>query len=173
MDLRETGPVPCFPADVAGTPVRRTPLTGPAPGKACQDGGVNFIGVDLVHVPGFREQLTRPGSAFEQVFSAAELRVAGGKPDRAEHLAGRWAAKEAFIKAWSQAIYGRPPVISPEQVRWAEIEVRADRWGRVALEPVGEMATALRGSVGPSHIALSISHDGDYATATCLLSCAA
>lgn len=133
------------------------------------------IGTDLVHIPAFAEQLAQPGSSFMDVFGAGERRLASTRAGNrnAEHLAGRWAAKEAFIKAWSQAIYGRPPVISPEQVRWAEIEVRADRWGRVALEPVGEMATALRGSVGPSHIALSISHDGDYATATCLLSCAA
>ncbi|MGD7001951.1 holo-ACP synthase [Corynebacterium halotolerans] len=130
---------------------------------------MNFIGVDLVHVPAFAEQLRRPGSTFETVFSAVELRVAAGKPDRNDHLAGRWAAKEAFIKAWSQAMFGRPPVITPEQVRWHEIEVHADRWGRVAVEPTGQVAAALRESVGQPHLALSISHDGDYATATCLL----
>ena len=45
---------------------------------------------------------------------------------------GRWAAKEAFIKAWSQAIYGRPPLIDPDGVDFTEIEIRPDRWGRVA-----------------------------------------
>lgn len=131
---------------------------------------MNYIGVDLVHVPGFAEQLARPGSAFENVFSATELRVAVGKPDRATHLAGRWAAKESFIKAWSQALYGRPPVMAAEQVVWAEVEIRPDRWGRVAVEPTGTIATAVAESIGAYSCSLSISHDGDYATATCLIS---
>ena len=74
------------------------------------------VGVDLVHIPGFSEQLARPGSTFEQVFSPLERRHAQQRRDavgsdgaasaslagsRTEHLAGRWAAKEAFIKAWS------------------------------------------------------------------------
>lgn len=132
-------------------------------------GDMHFIGVDLVHVPAFRSQLATPGSTFESVFSALELRVAAGKPDRAVHLAGRWAAKEAFVKAWSQALYGRPPVISPDLLNWREIEVRPDRWGRVAVLPTGEVAAALTASVGQVDTSLSISHDGDYATATVLL----
>lgn len=131
---------------------------------------VTYIGVDLVHIPAFAEQLARPGSTFDSVFSATELRVAAAKPDRATHLAGRWAAKEAFIKAWSQALYGRPPVMEPDQVPWREVEVRPDRWGRVSLEPVGSVARAVAESVGEIHCALSISHDGDYATASCLIS---
>src|SRR5690625_2938629 len=34
------------------------------------------VGVDLVHIPGFSEQLARPGSTFEQVFSPLERRHA-------------------------------------------------------------------------------------------------
>lgn len=141
------------------------------------------VGVDLVHIPGFAEQLSRPGSTFEQVFSPLERRHAQTRRDaavggaansslagsRTEHLAGRWAAKEAFIKAWSQAIYGKPPVIEPDLVNFAEIEVLPDRWGRVALQLKGEVAAKLQGSLGDVELALSISHDGDYATAQCLL----
>lgn len=131
--------------------------------------GMHHIGVDIVHIPGFREQLERPGSRFEDVFTVRELRVAAQRPDRATHLAGRWAAKEAFIKAWSQAIYGRPPVIPEEQVQWAQIEVRADRWGRVALDIAPDLAARVHDSIGQFSTALSISHDGDYATAVCVL----
>lgn len=142
------------------------------------------VGVDLVHIPGFSEQLARPGSTFEQVFSPLERRHAQQRRDavgsdsaasaslagsRTEHLAGRWAAKEAFIKAWSQAIYGNPPVIEPDLVNFAEIEVLPDRWGRVALQLKGEVAAKLQESIGDVELSLSISHDGDYATATCVL----
>ncbi|WP_018296210.1 holo-ACP synthase [Corynebacterium lubricantis] len=122
------------------------------------------IGVDLVCISEFRAQLAVPGSTFESVFSARELRVANGKPDRAEHLAGRWAAKEAFIKAWSQALYGLPNRIEPDRVDFSEIEVVADRFGRVALELHGEVA-----SVALPAQSLSISHDGDYAMAACIV----
>lgn len=122
------------------------------------------IGVDLVCISEFRAQLALPGSTFESVFTSRELRVAAGKPDRAEHLAGRWAAKEAFIKAWSQSIYGLPPVIEPDRVNFAEIEVVADRYGRPAISLSGAV-----GAVAPASQSLSISHDGDYAIATCLV----
>lgn len=122
------------------------------------------IGIDIVHISAFREQLGVPGSTFEAVFSARELRLAATKPDRAEHLAGRWAAKEAFVKAWSQSIYGLAPVIEPDHVNFAEIEVVADRFGRVAIQLSGKVAT-----VAPQAQSLSISHDGDYAVATCLV----
>ena len=132
------------------------------------------LGHDVVHIPGFAEQLGRPGSTFESVFSSYELRMAATKTQRgprgrAEHLAGRWAAKEAFIKAWSQALFGQPPALSPEEVDWSEIEIRTDHWGRVALELSGKIATAVEVSVGAVSTALSISHDGDYASATVIL----
>lgn len=130
---------------------------------------MHHIGVDIVHVPGFREQLGMPGSRFEENFTALELRVAGQRPDRGLHLAGRWAAKEAFIKAWSQAIYGRPPVMSPDLVDFREIEVQPDRWGRVAVVTRGEVERTLGESLGEVATSLSISHDGDTAVATCLI----
>ncbi|WP_394282284.1 holo-ACP synthase [Corynebacterium sp.] len=122
------------------------------------------VGVDVVHISAFREQLALPGSTFEAVFTARELRLAATKPDRAEHLAGRWAAKEAFIKAWSQSIYGRPPLIEPDRVDFAEIDVVADRFGRVAIQLSGHVA-----AVAPAAQSVSISHDGDYAVAVCLV----
>lgn len=121
------------------------------------------VGIDIVHILGFREQLDRPGSTFENVFSAQELRVAATKLDRAVHLAGRWAAKEAFIKAWSQSVYGRPPLIGQDGVDFSEIEVIPDRWGRVALNLRGEVAA----QCGRPQTSLSISHDGAYAVAVC------
>ncbi|MDO5099538.1 MAG: holo-ACP synthase [Corynebacterium sp.] len=124
-----------------------------------------FVGIDLVHIPSFAEQLAQPGSRFESVFSPLELRIAATKPRRAEHLAGRWAAKEAFIKAWGQSRYGAPPVISPEEVNWAEIQVTPDRWGRTQIVLTGKLASHVTADV----ITVSISHDGDYATAICVL----
>lgn len=125
-----------------------------------------FIGTDLVHIPSFAEQLRTPGSSFAtNVFSALELRVAATKPDRDTHLAGRWAAKEAFIKAWSQTMYGSAPVISAENVEWRDIEIVPDAWGRVVVSLRGEIQRLAQ----IDQVQVSISHDHDYAIAQCLI----
>lgn len=145
-----------------------------------------MIGIDLVHIPGFAEQLGAPGSHFaRKVFTPSELLVASSRglvgdgpvgPGSvsgalARHLAGRWAAKEAFIKAWSQTLYGSPPPIERDRLDWREIEVVPDAYGRVALQLHGEVSRHFQATeenpagqwrLGPC---LSISHDGDYAVA--------
>src|SRR5699024_11887267 len=117
---------------------------------------------------GFAEQLARPGSTFEQVFSPLELRhaqqrsarqrntqqhrdTAGGSigeasyaGSRTEHLAGRWAAKEAFIKAWSHAIYGNPPVIDPDWMNFADNDVNPDCRGEVGIHHIYGVVSRLQ-----------------------------
>ena len=145
------------------------------------------VGTDLVHVPGFSAQLDQPGTVFAQrTFTAREFREArrrsqerGSSP--AQHLAARWAAKESFIKAWSQAHVLRArsrgtstsPVILTEDVDWREIEVVTDRWGRPSLRLSGTVAHAVERSLGeevstPGCWPVSLSHDGDYAAAIVL-----
>ena len=151
------------------------------------DSTVLAVGTDLVHVPGFSAQLDQPGTVFAQrTFTARELREArrrsqerGSSP--AQHLAARWAAKESFIKAWSQAHVLRArsrgmstsPVILAEDVDWREIEVVTDRWGRPSLRLSGTVAHAVERSLGeevstPGCWPVSLSHDGDYAAAIVL-----
>jgi holo-[acyl-carrier protein] synthase len=123
------------------------------------------IGVDLVHVPAFAEQLALPGSRFEGVFLPGELRDARGRTtDPARHLAARWAAKEAVVKGWSASLFGTAPVMS-EHVHHL-IEVVSDAWGRPRIRLHGEVADHLAGH----SLEVSLSHDGDYATAYVVLS---
>ncbi|WP_167146553.1 holo-ACP synthase [Actinomyces sp. ZJ308] len=145
------------------------------------------VGTDLVRIPDFEAQLNQPGTVFAQrAFTARELREAhrraqekGSRP--AQHLAARWAAKEAFIKAWSQAhaqyANGRgnsaSPVILSEDVDWREVELVTDRWGRPSLRLSGAIAHAVEHSLGqevstPGCWPVSLSHDGDYAVAIVL-----
>ena len=128
------------------------------------------IGTDLVHVPGLQEQLETPGSSFGRVFSDFEWRSARASAHgKYVHLAGRWAAKEAFIKAWAQARYGSPPWLREEEIVWSAITVRPDRWGRLALDFSPQLAAELTASIREFEHSISISHDGDYASATCVL----
>lgn len=124
------------------------------------------VGVDLVHVPGLRDQLADRASGFaEGVFTPGERRDAADRPsgDPARHLAARFAAKEAFVKAWSGGFFGAPPRLVGVDLR--HVEVIADAWGRPALR----LAPPLAAHVGPVRAHLSLSHDGDYAIAQVVL----
>jgi holo-[acyl-carrier protein] synthase len=118
------------------------------------------VGVDVVGIAAFAEQLHEPGTRFAQAFTPGERRAArarsGGSPAReAESLAARWAAKEAVLKAWSSTRFGRDEVIDPARVDLREIEVRSDAWGRPAVRLHGAIASAM----GEYVVLLSLSHD--------------
>lgn len=123
------------------------------------------VGVDLVHIPSFEDQMQRPGTRFDAVFTPGERSDVQQKDSLlARHFAARWAAKEAVIKAWSASIYGEPPVMH-EQIQHL-IEVVTDAWGRPRIKLHGEVAKRLP----DVDFQLSLSHDGDYATAYVVMS---
>ena len=98
---------------------------------------------------------------------AGERAYASAKTPKARlSLAGRFAAKEAFIKAWSASRRGQSPAL--ERVDLREIEVVVDPHGRPSLMLHGVVEDAFtRGA--PCAIHLSISHDGPVAAATVLI----
>ena len=115
------------------------------------------VGFDLVQISGIRNSLHQFGAAFEaRLFTDSELEYArSGSGQLAERLAARFAAKEATIKALK---------LGNEGVSWLDIEV-------VKL-PDGDCELALHGRVAElasqlqiQQLALSLSHDGDYAGA--------
>ena len=142
------------------------------------------LGVDLVSLPEFAAQVREPGSAFlDGVLTPREARrvraraaaTSGAQPGSARydeavarHAGGLWAAKEAFVKAWSCALFGTPPLIGETDMDWREVEVIHDEWNRPALALHGQVAAACEESLGvPSSwsVLVSISHDGAYAIA--------
>lgn len=129
------------------------------------------VGIDVVDIAAFGEQLADPASGFaDHTFTAAELATAHSRPGpTATHLAARFAAKEAFIKAWSNARLGRAPQLRAVDLRL--IQVVADEHQRPFLRLHGavlEAVTTLTDPI-PSNLLLSISHDGPVATAIVLL----
>lgn len=127
------------------------------------------VGVDVVAISAFAEQLRQPGTRFARSFTAGErraARAAGGSPHSAQSpqpggfgeaqcLAARWAAKEAVIKAWSSSRFGQRELIDPAHVDLREIEVRSDAWGRPAIRLHGAVARAMAGY----QVLVSLSHD--------------
>jgi holo-[acyl-carrier protein] synthase len=111
------------------------------------------VGVDLVHVPRIAGAVARSGATFlDRSFTPAELDLCGGDPAR---LAGRWAAKEAALKALGMGI-GELPM--------SDVQTLAEPSGAPQLRLTGRAAAAAS-AAGWTQWSVSISHDGDYATA--------
>lgn len=149
---------------------------------------VRGVGVDMVDLDAFAASLAAPGTRLTRAFSATERRqcrertesrgaASGGTADPAReddplarHLAARWAAKEAVVKAWSAALYGAPPPIPPDLLRWSEIETVCDYWGRPSVRLAGEVARQVAATIGESaRWNVSLSHDGGSAIAFVVL----
>jgi holo-[acyl-carrier protein] synthase len=123
------------------------------------------LGTDLVRVPAFAEQLSHPGSTFVDVtFTHAELAYSHIAPSREppRHLAARFAAKEAAVKALDVAC--ARVGVSGTRLQLRDIEVVLDAAGRPALQLHGA-AAAVADEVGADRAWVSLTHDGEYASA--------
>ncbi|MCB9547773.1 MAG: holo-ACP synthase [Myxococcales bacterium] len=130
------------------------------------------MGIDVVDLGGFRAQLADVASAFVAgTFTPGERDAAASRAsgDPARHLAVRFAAKEAFLKALSGPRFGAPP--RQRRLDLREIEVISDAWGRPALRLHGA-ARALLDEGGAWQAHVSLSHDGPFAVACVVLEAA-
>lgn len=129
------------------------------------------MGLDVVGVADFSALLGERGSAFtEQVFTVTERAAADRLPAgrRDQHLAARFAAKEAFVKAWSGALPSGAPLVS-ETESWAGIEVTSDPFGRPVLDLRDGVAAAVADSLGAVTVHLSLTHEPTVAAAVVVL----
>ncbi len=106
------------------------------------------IGVDLVDLARFERAVDRTPRLRERLFTETEQT----RPLRS--LAGRFAAKEALIKALG----------SSDGVHWLDIVVSNSAEGDPRFELSGETAAVVRAR-GIDHLHLSMSHDAGAAIA--------
>ena len=117
------------------------------------------IGVDIAEIE--RIAKSAESEAFQRkVFTPAELKSCGEIKNSAECLAGKFAAKEAFMKALGAGIR--------QKVWFAQIEVLNDESGKPYINVSGEAETRLQES-GEKHVHVSISHSGGMAVAVVIL----
>lgn len=118
-------------------------------------------GVDIVEVARIAKSLESYGDRFlERVFTAREAMDAGDGPRRVEHLAARFAAKEAALKAigtgWSEGI------------GWTDVETRRGLRGKPELVVTGKALEIARGMGGVRWF-VSLSHTDAHAIASVIL----
>ena len=115
--------------------------------------GTTELGIDIIKVARIRDTLARFGPRFSQrVLTPAEHRYVR---DRPETLAGRWAAKEAVSKVLGLGVRG---------LGWTEIEIQRLPTGQPAVRLHGR-ARQRAEQLGMERIAVSISHEAEYAVA--------
>jgi len=115
------------------------------------------LGVDLTEVDRIEAAIERRGRPFlERLFTPAEIAYCETHRHRAERFAGRFAAKEAAMKAlgtgWARG------------VRWLDIEVVREPGGKPTLKLSGT-ACAIANALGVKNMALTITHTGNTALA--------
>ena len=117
-------------------------------------------GVDLVDCRRLAEAIDRHGRRFlERVYTPHELAYCQGKKRELEHLAGRFAAKEAVLKVLGTGWR--------EGIAWTDVEVRNDPAGRPEIVLHGRCAE-IAGQQGLARILVSISHIATHAIASAI-----
>src|SRR5260221_4395187 len=133
-------------ADAAGK-VTVTPPPGLVPE------GTTELGIDIIKVERIRAALERFGQRFSRrVLTDGERRYVRERP---ETTAGRWAAKEAVSKVLGLGVRG---------IGWRDIEIERLPTGQPAVQLHGRAASRAE-QLGMGRIAVSITHESDYAVA--------
>lgn len=114
------------------------------------------LGFDLVSVPRIAILLATDDEFVNRMFTQHERDACAERADRAEALAARLAAKEAFLKALGT---GWGPGIS-----FTQVEVKKSDGGAPILQLSGAAEARAR-ELGVDHLHLTISHEGTFAAA--------
>jgi holo-[acyl-carrier protein] synthase len=115
--------------------------------------GISELGIDIIKVARIRGTLAKFGRRFSRrVLTEAEDRYVR---DRPETFAGRWAAKEAVSKVLGLGVRG---------IGWTEIEIERLPTGQPNVR-LHRRAAKRAEQLGMARIAVSISHESEYAVA--------
>lgn len=125
------------------------------------------IGIDIVDVARVQRLLDRHGDRFlARCFRPGEVMTAadgGARADLAAHVAGRWAVKEACLKA-----LGGDAGVGVSGIPLADIEV-SRRPGAPPLVTLHGRAAAAHAAAGGGRILASLSHERDTAVGLVLI----
>src|ERR1700685_382344 len=113
------------------------------------------MGVDIAEVERIRGAIERHGEVFlRRIYTAREREYCERFKNKYERYAGRFAAKEAAMKAlgtgWRRG------------VRWRDIEVTREASGKPSLALKG-VAKRIAEGLGAKNISLTITHSGNLA----------
>lgn len=117
------------------------------------------LGIDVASIERMRHVLDRHGERmWTRILTPVEQTALGRRRDRATALAGRWAAKEAAVKAF----LGRAGAL------WHDFEVGRGPAGEPEMRFRGRAASVAT-RLGVTRVLVSITHDAGVAAAVVVL----
>ncbi|CCI41838.1 unnamed protein product [Albugo candida] len=132
------------------------------------DSGSTGLGVDVEPIATF-ESLDNRDNFLSRNFTEQEIAYCKSAPHPAASFAGRWAAKEAVIKAISNAVPSQPNVWKGSGASLREIETFLTASGAPSVLLTGYPLEVYQ-RIGLESLKISISHSGDYAVAQAVVS---
>lgn len=120
-------------------------------------------GVDIVEISKFKKVFLKNSRFVSDIFTEKEREYCDSKKDPYIHYAGRFASKEAGLKALGIGISG-----GGIDNAFKEIEVTTGKSGRPSLSFSGWTGKVSRRK-GIDQFTVSISHSENYAVATVIL----
>jgi len=118
---------------------------------------VGGIGVDVIEIERIRQAVTKLGKRFlNRIYTSVEIDYCHRFKDPIPHLAARFAAKEAAMKALGVGIYSGIP--------WTDYEIRNEPSGEPRLYFHRKAAARAR-ERGVEHCWVSLSHNRTQAVA--------
>jgi len=117
------------------------------------------IGIDIIEIERIKESVEKFGDRFlNKIFTQTELDYSLSKKNRYQHLAARFAAKEAIAKAlatgWSKGF------------RWKDIEIYNESNGLPKVKLLGHLASFVEKE---KSLKISMSHSDHYVTCFAIL----
>ena len=114
------------------------------------------VGVDIVGIDRVARLVTENEEVVETIFTEREREYCLGRQNAHQHMAVRFAAKEAVLKAFGTGV--------GERMRWTDVEILRGTGGRPHVQLHGEVA-AWAERRGVADVDVSLSHSAGLAVA--------
>jgi len=117
------------------------------------------VGIDIIEIDRIKESVDKFGEKFlSKIYTKSELEYCLSKASKYQHLAARFAAKEAVYKALTTGWH--------EKATWQDIEI--------SNEPNGMPVVSLKGKLNGfltkgKNLRISMSHSRDYVACVAII----
>ncbi len=117
------------------------------------------VGIDIIEIDRIKKSVDRFGDLFlNKIFTKTELKYSLSRANKYQHLAARFAAKEAIAKAlatgWSKGF------------RWKDIEIFNEKNGMPKVKLTGQLANFVSRE---KSLKITMSHSENYVTCFAIL----
>lgn len=117
------------------------------------------LGIDIIEIERIKKSIEEYGEHFlNKIFTKEEINYSQNKPNKFQHFAARFAAKEAIYKALSSD--------TNKVYSWQDVEIYNDKNGLPKVKFYGALKNYLNEK---KQIKISMSHSENYVTCVAIL----